>query len=103
MDAVRIDTSMRVAQPPAPDPVPLEWWADAEDEQAHLFPRPEAGYPPRALCARRWTVAMNKTGTGHCSTCLAVANDQHAALGTALAAAAAFGLGAGDHHVGVGS
>lgn len=102
MDAVRIDTSMRIAPPPAPEPVPLEWLADTAEGEAHLFPRPEVGYPPRALCGARWTVAMNQAGSSHHATCVAVATNQRAALDAALAAAAAFGLAAGDHHARVG-
>ena len=102
MDAVRLDTSMRIAPPPVPQPVPLEWTADEDDVEAHLFPRPENGFPPRALCGIRWTVRMGKTGDGHCGTCLAVATDQQAALRAALETAQAFGLDMGDHHVGVG-
>jgi hypothetical protein len=56
---------------PAPAAPELSWLAGEPDGPRHAFP-PGDGYPPRALCGRRWTAAYGHPGEGECEECAAV-------------------------------
>jgi hypothetical protein len=98
MDAVRIDTSFRVAAAPTD----IEWRAASDDGDRHAFPPPAEGrLPGRALCQVRWTVAFGKHGAGWCQDCIAVLKAQLRATSAALAAVDADDQ-RGDHYAGMG-
>jgi hypothetical protein len=100
MDAaqLRLDTSTRIAAPAA-EADPLEWAASSPAGDAHLYPRPLTGFPPRAFCGVRWTVVASYSGVAHCATCRAIAEGRLAALSAALDVPAPIDTFAGDHHV----
>lgn len=80
-----VHTSTRiVTKPPAAD---LEWWADT-DGDLHAFPR-QNGFPPPAVCGKRWNVRHGRQGGRYCPDCLTGIREQLRVLTAALAATAA--------------